>query len=526
MVMDKAVRAGESYEIHFTYLPSTIRILRCLPGWSWSKEKKCGIAKATPATAALLSRLKFEIDDPTEGASIETVATSNPEREIVAYDGPINSPFIDGLRPYQIEGVRGIIGMGDRALLADEMGLGKTIQALTWLEHLDGSPTLVITTASTKYNWAAEAKKWTTRITHVISGRSNYELPPADLYVINYHILPEWVLSLQKLRPVAIVLDEAHNIKNRAAQRTKAVMAIAKLTPKLLPMTGTPIMSHPIEIFNLLKLLDRRRFSSQVAFGMEFCNPDVDKWSGTIVYKGVSNPEKLKAILANYVIRRLKSDVLRELPPKQRTQIVMEIDNREAYTKVLRAKLKDYSALGIKNKFQNLMALSSKGKMSSVFSWIDSFIEQKEKLFVGAHHLDIINQLQQRYKKSCRIITGAIPTNKRAEICKQFDDDPKVLLLIGQLDAAGEGINLQKSCSNVAFVEYPWTPGRLGQFEDRVHRFGQTKGVNIWYLLAEDTMEQHVLNLLLEKAEGISSLEESSEESVVGGLRDFLLKNS
>lgn len=526
MVVNAAVREGNLYLISYDYTQRMTSILRCLPGWAWDRQRKCGVAKAVPATREMLGRLKFDIDDGVDFDFGEET-NDNPVK-IEMYTGEVLSPFFDRLRRYQQEGVRRVIGMNNRALLADEMGLGKTIQALSWLEHLEGSPALVITTASTKFNWEEEAHKWTTRYTRVLSGKKAQTPPPADLYIINYNIVKAWEGVLLKMKPAAVVLDEVHNIKNPSAKRTKAVRTIARKTKALLAMSGTPVMSAPMEMYVALNLLDKQRFSSRVRFGMEYCDPQIDSWSGEIVYKGISNADKLRSELASVMIRRLKNDVLQDLPAKQRTCVEFEITNKAEYNKVVNAKLTDLSAIGIKSRLQALFSITAKGKFESACEWIDNFIEQREKLFIGVYHTEVVQLLLQRYKSKALSITGKTPVTQRVALCHQFDDDPSKTLMVGQHEAAGEGINLQKSCANVAFFEFPWTPSRVVQFEDRVHRYGQSRGVNVWFLVARGTLEEQMLDVLLSRSDVVSAALDGgqSSESTVHALGCFLRRNS
>lgn len=525
MAVNRAIQNGEIFEVYYEYSVRLTTVLRCLPGWAWSKEKKCGVARATPAARALLKKLEFEVDDdPTEFDFGE--APSPNDNHANVWEGEVRSPYFASLRRYQQEGVRRIIGAGGRALLADEMGLGKTPQALTWLEHLDGSPAFVVTTASTKSNWKEEASRWTTRKTEIVNGTKPYPLPPADLYVLNYHIVDAWLPVLQKMRAVALVADEAHNIKNKDAVRTKAVKALAKRVPQFLALTGTPIMSNPIEMFTVLQLINKNLFPSRVQFGLEFCQPEIDPWSGSIVYKGVTNADVLKKKLADIMVRRLKADVLSELPPKQRTRVELEIDNRGYYDKVAAAKPAVLSSMSIKAKLQELLALTAHGKFAAACAWIDDVLAQGEKLFVGVHHVAVAQALLKQYGKAAVGITGSTPVPKRQAICDAFNRDPSVRLMFGELEAAGEGLNLQHACSNVAFFEYPWTPARLVQFEDRVHRFGQQQGVNVWFLTASNTVEEKLIDTLLSKADVVSSAldEDTSTDSTVKELWRFLSK--
>ena len=284
---------------------------------------------------------------------------------------------IDGLGgelyPFQHDGVAFIESRGGRAMVADEMGLGKTMQALAYLQLHEGlRPAVVICPAVVKENWRREAEKWMPgAIVHVISGKpTGQPLPPADLYVINYDIVSEqtakpcpackgggsikWAgdkkecpackgsgddpdkkkiifrCDVTDTNPKIAVIDECHYIKNRHAQRTKAVLDLRKRVDHRIALSGTPIINKPVEFFNALRFIAPERFTSFWNFAQEYCGAVHNGYGWD--FSGASNTKGLHDLLTSTImIRRTKAEVLKDLPAKVRSVIPIPMANIKQY---------------------------------------------------------------------------------------------------------------------------------------------------------------------------------------------------
>jgi len=222
--------------------------------------------------------------------------------------------------PFQVEGVCGIEHSGGRVLLADEMGLGKTCQSLVWLAHKpDAWPVLIVCPASLKLNWLYEARKWLGDFPEIeiLSGtprKLDIQQPKrlARIRIINYDILSKWQKYLVGFRTV--VLDECHYIKSSKAARSKAAVAVAERCRYFIGITGTPILNRPIEMFNALNLIDPRTFGSWWDYAKHYCGMKKTRFGLDV--NGATNLDKLRSSLQGKVIRRLKANVLTELPDK------------------------------------------------------------------------------------------------------------------------------------------------------------------------------------------------------------------
>jgi SWI/SNF-related matrix-associated actin-dependent regulator 1 of chromatin subfamily A len=295
----------------------------------------------------------------------------------------------------------------------------------------------------------------------------------------------------------------------------------------VLGLSGTPISGKPAQFFAVLNMVRPDEFPSYWKFGFEFCAPTRNRWSGGWDFSGASHLDRLRRRLKGIMIRRKRKNVLKEIPLKQRVVTPVDITNRSEYVeaekdflnwllrkkgRLARDKAARAKALVMMGELKRLAAA---GKMRAVKQWVQDFLaETDEKLILFAVHRSAITSLRSLFPKAL-VIDGSVSaqarrgkdgreTSARQEIVDRFQKDPRARLLIGQLRAAGEGIDLI-AASTVLFVELGWTPGAHDQAEDRVARMGQTaKKITAHYLVGKDTIEEHVLAIIQEKDRTVS----------------------
>ena len=233
------------------------------------------------------------------------------------------------LYQFQKEDVRELRRQRYRSLVASEMGTGKSIVALFAAAESGARPVVVVCPAGLKYHWEAEALLHCGLRAEVLSGtrpprRCRF---PHPLVVINYDILGPWMPFLKKLDPELVILDEVQYIKNRAAQRTKNVQALCRGVKKIIGLSGTPLTNRPAELWVILNILWPDKFPSFTKYGFRYCRPSFE--FGEIKFKGANHLPELHGKLKRYgMIRRLKKDVLTELPPKTRIVVPLPITAR------------------------------------------------------------------------------------------------------------------------------------------------------------------------------------------------------
>ncbi len=426
---------------------------------------------------------------------------------------------------YQKEGVAFLERRKGRALLADSMGLGKTAQALGWLNHRKSArPVIVICPTSVRLHWQQEIKTWLGEAAYLPVSRrgdgNGYDDQP--FVIIHYGIVAHWVEWLRRLRPTVLIIDEAHFIKSNEAKRTKAIKKLARKVPHVIGLTGTPIVNRPIEAFNLLQIIDRKMFPRVVDYRNRYCDPTWTPFGWT--YNGATNTKELHDILTkSLVLRRRKEDVLKDLPPKLRSFVPLELDNPDSYDfaeedflgflkehedKAAAARAKRALTL---TKISKLRLLAAKGRLGQSMDWIADTIET-QKLVTFAVHREIIDPVFERFKKVAVRIDGDVSEAERGKAIQRFQNDPSCTLFIGQIQAAGTGITLT-AASHVAFLELPWTPGELLQCEDRCHRIGQVDSVSIYYLLAIGTIDEQMAKLIDRKRSVLDSVLDGSADA-------------
>jgi SWI/SNF-related matrix-associated actin-dependent regulator of chromatin subfamily A-like protein 1 len=470
-----------------------------------------------------------------------------------ATDAPLEVPGLGGeLKPFQRAGVTYLLAQR-RAFLADEQGLGKTIEALATLEADDAYPAVVVCPASLKLNWMRELSRWLPHRTAVtLSGMgptgttkssisssidpgsadgdapgedaSQTTIPAADITIVNYDILAARAPGLAAMAPRALVLDESHYCKNAAAKRTQAVGRLAASIPGdglVLALTGTPVMNRPPELISQLRILGRLAdFGSGAQFGRRF--------------KGADAHVRLHWHLrSRCFVRRLKADVLPQLPPKTRTVVPVELDNEPEYrlaeTDViawLRSRPLDLSELDAKVaaalraerlvRLNALKMLAARGKLHAALTWIHDFCSSGERLVVFARHREVQRAVIERFPHALHILGEDSHAARDASLSAfQAADDSENQLIVCSLEVAGQGLTLTQA-SNVAFLELDWTPAKHDQAEDRCHRIGQQDAVNAWYLLAAGTIDETMVTLLERKRAIIGAVTDGHEESDEG----------
>jgi SWI/SNF-related matrix-associated actin-dependent regulator 1 of chromatin subfamily A len=453
-----------------------------------------------------------------------------------ATDAQLDVPGLGGeLKPFQRAGVRYVLSQR-RTFLADEQGLGKTIEALAALQADGAYPAVVVCPASLKLNWLREIERWLpARGVRVLSGtRANGHSPvlggaadaPADITLVNYDILAARQPELSALGPRALVLDESHFCKNPGAKRTQAAQRLAASVPAdglVLALTGTPVMNRPPELIAQLRLIGRLRdFGSGVQFGRRFRGPD-------------ANLRLHWHLRARCFVRRLKADVLPQLPAKTRAVVPIELDNEPEYRLAerdvvawLQSQPLDLGELDARVaaalraerlvRLNALKLLAARGKLHAALAWIHDFASSGERLVVFAHHREIQRAVIERFPGALHLLGQDSHAARDAALrAFQAPDDEHNQLIVCSLEVAGQGLTLTRA-SNVAFLELDWTPAKHDQAEDRCHRIGQQDAVNASYLLAANTIDETIATLLERKRAVIGAVTDGREDDEQGVL--------
>lgn len=430
------------------------------------------------------------------------------------------------LMEFQRNDLSRITDMEGNVLLAYDMGLGKTATSLRWVYENNAFPAVVVVPASLLYNWQREFSMWVggKKTCYICEGRTvtldkKARAKAADLLIIGYSIISYWQSFLSELKIRTVILDEAHYISNIKAQRSKACHNITKGTKikHKIALTGTPINNKPSDLFSIVKFIDPSIFPSQWKYNIRYCGMRRTRFGMDCT--GATNQKELFNILNSTVmIRRMKADVLHELPAKRRVIVPLHIENKKQYNKAEEGFRDWIHGEGARDKMTGLSKIEYmkqaiwEGKKSAIFEWIDLFLEDTDnKLIVFGVHKVVINELMCSYGEIAVAINGEVPNKLRQEYVDRFQNDKKCRLFFGNIQAAGVGITLT-AASDVAIIELPWTPTAIDQAIDRAHRKGQKNKVTSYFLLADETIDKDIYNLLARKARTIQSIIDGKDQ--------------
>lgn len=416
------------------------------------------------------------------------------------------------LREYQKEGIA-FLARYRRAILADEQGVGKTVQALMAARQLHAERILVVAPKSASGVWVMEAEKWLGEVATPYQGSTrNYaDLDSAPIVVTNYVLFKE--VMARKPKWNVIIFDEAHKLRNRK-RPTLFQTALKAYSPNLFFLTGTPIFTSAGDLWPPLHLINPAQFRSYWKFVKEWTHINYNGYGYQIL--GTKHPERLQKILygEGLMLRRLKKDVMPELPPKTRMSIPIEMHpkQRQAYETMVNDLMIELSegdkVLTIPSKlalFTRLRQLLVSPKLigldtpSAAINALKEDLEgSNDAMLVFTPFAEALPILADELKfRQTFIVRGGMTSEAIAGAVKGFQlfDGPKVLLaslLMGTSWAATEA-------TQVRFLGYDWSPANNFQAEDRPHRHGQLNAVTVGYYVHEGTIDEHIMDILDEK---------------------------
>lgn len=577
-------RSADQWLLRFDYDAAMVAEAREIPTRKWDLALNANVCRCVPDVALAIQQFISRHDDHEvtfEGEAQErlqreaqqALQTQAERQQVVEMSGSAISDFqVEGLggqlRPFQSAGVEYALAQR-RTFIADEQGLGKTVQALAALAATDSFPAIVVCPSSVKLSWRNHVQGpvpgapqgWIPgRRVMVCEGRGGdigLSLEPPDVVVVNWDVVGAWKDALIGLEPRALICDESHYAKNEKAQRTEAVLEIAQSLPPgalRLNLSGTPVLNRPRELITQLKILGRLgEFGGYSEFVRRYCadTPKEIDQDGEIAGPYGHLRRLHETLRGCCYVRRLKKDVLKDLPPKQRSLIPVSITNRAEYERAERETIKFLMELAgqaaafqamldglgeaeraerIKERAQDagrraeraeklvrinaLRKIVGAGKITAAKGWVADFLDGGGKLIVFAHHREVQHALLTEFAGAARIL-GEDGAQDRQAAIERFQEDPECRLMVASMRAAREGITLT-AASDVLFLEWGWTPGEHDQAEDRAHRIGQRDSVTCHYLSAEGTIDADMADLIEQKRLVVSAVTEG--EAVDGGM--------
>ncbi|UYV61873.1 SMARCAL1 [Cordylochernes scorpioides] len=413
------------------------------------------------------------------------------------------------LMPFQKEGVHFAISRDGRVLLADDMGLGKTIQAIAIADYYrEEWPLLIIAPSSMRYLWKEALTQWTSHLKPdeiCTMDTGNKFDPDATVTVCSFDLATKKLtdLTLRKFR--VIIFDESHFLKNYKSARTKAAQALAQLAKRVILLSGTPALSRPMELYTQIALVSPRLFTSVHVFGMRYCNGQLKPWGHD--YSGSSNMKELQIILEETImIRRMKSEVITQLPSKCRQMVLLDPSAVKTGSKSLKSMSKEIKKNDLKGMQWRGVLLeyfreTAVSKLPAICNYIKDLVDSDKKFVCFAHHQIVLNGIcdtLEEMKCPHIRIDGSTPSEARKFNCDKFMFNDSCRVAVLSITAANAGITLT-SANLVVFAELFWNPGILTQAEDRAHRIGQQDSVTVQYLVARNTADDHIWPMVQNK---------------------------
>ncbi len=409
------------------------------------------------------------------------------------------SLMVSTLRPYQEFGAKYIINQ-QRVLLGDEMGLGKTIQAIAAMAHLKAAENyshfVVVCPVSVMVNWGREIAKHSKLQTITVHGDNRDSLfeefrQKGGVMITTYETIVR--LDLDNCPKInMLTVDEAHYVKNPDAQRTKALRKLAYASDFCLFMTGTPLENKVDEMIFLVSMLDH------------------ETSTGLKSMVSISKAPEYRMKVAKVYLRRVRDDVLKELPEKLESEEWVDMTAKELalYAKALMSKNASFKTRKVSYDVEDI---ADSSKLTRLLEICAEAKADGRKIIVFSFFRSIIEKVSQALGEDCfGIITGSVPSEERQKIIDEFAKAPDGSVIVSQIIAGGVGLNIQ--CASVVIICEPqWKPSTENQAISRCYRMGQPRSVLVYRLLSAHTVDEDIMEILREKSNVFDNFADESQ---------------
>uniref|UniRef100_A0A5F9CQJ7 Zinc finger RANBP2-type containing 3 n=1 Tax=Oryctolagus cuniculus TaxID=9986 RepID=A0A5F9CQJ7_RABIT len=353
---------------------------------------------------------------------------------------------------------------------------------------------------------------------HITVLRNEERISTSKVTVLGYGLLTtdaqSLIDALNNQNFKVVIVDESHYMKSRNATRSKILLPLVQRAKRAILLTGTPALGRPEELFMQIEALFPQKFGTWTDYAKRYCNAHVRYFGKRSQWdcRGASNLNELHQLLSDIMIRRLKTEVLTQLPPKIRQRIPFDLPSAAA--KELNASFEEWEKLmkspnsdatvTVMGLITRMFKQTAIAKAGAVKDYIKMMLQNDSlKFLVFAHHLSMLQACTEAVienKTRYIRIDGSVPSSERIRLVNQFQKDPDTRVAILSIQAAGQGLTFT-AASHVVFAELYWDPGHIKQAEDRAHRIGQCSSVNIHYLIANGTLDTLMWGMLNRKAQ-------------------------
>ena len=503
-------------------------------GFVWDEHKgvwwTAVLANARIFEAAADGRAKAILGEENRQIAMSRALTSN-----------LSIPCKEGLEyyPFQKAGVEYTLSRKN-TLIADQMGTGKSIMAAGVINyHQDINSVLVVCPASLRINWARELVRWLVR---PLTGGFAYEkyFPTEEnIVIMSYEAVKKFRNQIDQRHWDISIFDEGHMLKNFSAKRTQACLGTKdKDAPPIqsdirLFMTGTPILNRPYEMWPMLTVADPDDIGiSEWGFLDRYCKLWEAPWGNEYLPKIETMDELQNRLRSRIMIRRLKSEVLPQLPAKRRQIIALPPESASsAVKKELEFYNKNKSLIetaveraqntqsgddvsfeeaaedlkrGRRAMFTELATLRKNtglAKLPYVIEYLENALEQEDKVVAFGHHREVIEKVAQHFGNKAVMLYGGMTDTVKQRAIDKFQEDPTCRLFVGAITIA-QGYTLTAASLAVIF-ELDWRPAMINQAEDRLHRIGQKNAVLIQHLLFDGSLDSNMIKTIIDKQDVI-----------------------
>lgn len=555
---------GRHFELQFDYHPRIVSEIKNISGARWNPVQKLWTLPKDKRREVEYLNERFgapKIEQRPEEYDI-IPELPDPSEEIVTWakENLKLMPY-----PYQLQGIEKGVEW-KRFINGDEPGLGKTLQSIATITRINAFPALIVCPSSLKENWRREwSEKFTNKRSMILTDKvaktwhTYLKVGLIDVVIVNYESLKKYFvesidipegkklqLKYVKFREhinlfKSVVFDEIHKCKEITTMQAKLSRGLSKGKEVIIGLTGTPVVNGPKDLASQVGIVERFDvFGNYKNFIERYCEGG----------RGAANLKELNFKMhSSFYFRRNKKDVLKDLPERTRQVMVCDISTRREYDKAKNEfvtylkEMKGCTDQEVRKKMKAqfivqlgiLKGISAKGKLESVFEWVDEIIGSGEKVILFCSLREIGNKILERYGKSFVAIRGdivgdarqaAIDTFQKCKKCGMLHQDHHtadhdyinndVKGIVVSIKAGSVGVTLTAS-SRIGFIEFPWHDADCDQCESRAHRNGQRNSVSSTYFLGDKTVDHYCYDIIKNKrsiAKQVSGQDDIDEEVI------------
>lgn len=416
-------------------------------------------------------------------------------------------------------------------LLAFEMGTGKTKISGSVSKMHKIRRTIIICPSIVKWNWfndlADDITGFNPMYFTILDSKESKTIKAFQerFVIVNFESAEKHMKHILSLPIGHVIVDEAHGVKNHNSKRYKILKHILDHNPeaRVTLATGTPIKNRVNDMFAYLKLVKHPLGENYTQFLRDYTISQKGRGSQTKI-TGAKNTNDLWVKMSNFMLRKKLEDCV-DLPDKIYNRLYFDLDDySDEYDNAVREALENSGKTQLSSSIHTINIVTAKSKLNGIIEMAENILESGEKVTIFSSYKEPLNILRDHFKDRCVLIDGSVPSHERGVLVEKFKTDENCTVFLGNMAAAGVGINLVSS-SNMILTNFPLTPSELYQTIARLHRIGQKKKVNIWYTICRNTIDENLFNLIAQKAMDANAVVDNTNiDTEYTNIQDVLFK--